>query len=83
MMTEKEQKNAEGFVCKYCDFTCFKKSNFDKHLLTRKHKIVTNDYEKMPKMPNHIYFAVKIVIKDIMFVTVYGIMKKNVFNFQF
>jgi len=43
MMTEKEQKTAEGFVCKYCDFTCFKKSNFDRHLLTRKHKIVTND----------------------------------------
>jgi hypothetical protein len=52
MITKKEQKNAEGLVCKHCDFICFKQSNFDKHLLTRKHKIVTNDYEKMPKMPN-------------------------------
>ena len=26
------------FYCKDCDFTCSKKSNWDKHLLTAKHK---------------------------------------------
>uniref|UniRef100_A0A6C0IIW0 C2H2-type domain-containing protein n=1 Tax=viral metagenome TaxID=1070528 RepID=A0A6C0IIW0_9ZZZZ len=52
MITEKEQKNADEFICKDCDFTCSKQSNFDKHLSTRKHKIVTNSYKKMPKMPN-------------------------------
>ncbi|NDA90081.1 MAG: hypothetical protein EBY20_04130 [Alphaproteobacteria bacterium] len=34
-------KNAEKFYCKCCDFKCSKKSNFDTHLLTRKH--ITND----------------------------------------
>jgi len=32
------QKNAETFLCAMCDFSCSKKSNFDSHLLTRKHK---------------------------------------------
>ena len=40
------QKNAKKFHCEKCDFICFKKSNYDKHLLTPKHKntdkILTN-----------------------------------------
>jgi hypothetical protein len=40
------QKNAKKFQCENCDFVCFKKSNYDKHLLTSKHqntdKILTN-----------------------------------------
>jgi hypothetical protein len=39
-------KNAEIFYCEICDFECRKKSNYDKHLLTRKHKIRTNSNEK-------------------------------------
>ena len=39
-------KNAEIFYCEKCDFECRKKSNYDKHLLTRKHKIRTNSNEK-------------------------------------
>ena len=35
---EKMPKNAEIFFCEYCDFKCCKKSNYDKHLLTSKHK---------------------------------------------
>lgn len=35
-------KNAVNFSCASCDFECFKKSNYDAHLLTRKHKILTN-----------------------------------------
>jgi hypothetical protein len=31
-------KNAEAFVCECCDFQCFKQSNYDKHITTRKHK---------------------------------------------
>jgi hypothetical protein len=37
MMTEKGAKNAEKFRCEKCDFKCSKKSNYDKHILTRKH----------------------------------------------
>lgn len=32
-------KNAEKFYCEKCNFTCSKKSNYDQHLLTRKHKM--------------------------------------------
>ena len=43
MMT---QKNAVFFTCEKCDFVCSKKSNFEKHLSTRKHK---NDDKKEQK----------------------------------
>ena len=43
MMT---QKNAENFICEKCHFVCSKKSNYEKHLLTRKHK---NDDKKEQK----------------------------------
>lgn len=32
------QKNAKSFYCEACDFKCIKKSNFNIHLLTAKHK---------------------------------------------
>ena len=35
-------KNAENYVCNVCNFRCSKKSNYDIHILTRKHKILTN-----------------------------------------
>jgi len=37
METHLMRKNAEIFVCKFCDFKCCKKSNFNTHLTTRKH----------------------------------------------
>ena len=43
MMT---QKNAEYFICEKCDFVCSKKSNYERHILTRKHK---NDDKKEQK----------------------------------
>jgi hypothetical protein len=46
MMTMMTQKNAENFICEKCDFVCSKKSNFEKHILTRKHK---NDDKKEQK----------------------------------
>ena len=35
-------KNAGKFICECCDFSCSKKSNYDKHLMTRKHLLRTN-----------------------------------------
>ena len=43
------QKNAKKFYCEKCDFTTSKKSDFDRHLLTRKHKMITNDNKKTQK----------------------------------
>ena len=55
--TEKCAKNAEIFTCEVCTFTCFKKSNWNTHIGTRKHQILTNTNKKMPKMPvpNKVY----------------------------
>lgn len=36
------KKNANIFYCEKCDFSCSKKSNFEKHLLTAKHKMEIN-----------------------------------------
>ena len=47
--------NAKIFICEKCNFKCFKQSNFDKHLLTEKHKRITTDYKKMPKNAEEYY----------------------------
>ena len=36
-------KNAEKYVCDICDFKCSKLSNYNKHLSTAKHKLMTID----------------------------------------
>ena len=49
MIQSKMPKNAEKYSCIKCKFSCSKKSNYDKHLLTAKHKMIHNDTNKMPK----------------------------------
>ena len=49
-MTKKEvPENANKFSCERCDFQCSKESNYNRHWMTRKHKIQTNTNEKVPK----------------------------------
>ena len=48
---EKTPKNAEEFKCVFCDFVCFKKSEYTRHLNTRKHKIRSSTNEKCQKTP--------------------------------
>uniref|UniRef100_A0A6C0E4J2 C2H2-type domain-containing protein n=1 Tax=viral metagenome TaxID=1070528 RepID=A0A6C0E4J2_9ZZZZ len=38
MSLKKVAENSEKFFCEKCDYSCSKKSDFNKHLLTRKHK---------------------------------------------
>jgi len=38
-MTEKNAENADKFVCQKCDFMCNKKSDWVRHISTRKHQI--------------------------------------------
>jgi hypothetical protein len=33
-----KKKNATNFICETCDFKCSKQSDWDRHILTRKHK---------------------------------------------
>ena len=48
---KKCQKNADFFLCEYCDFKCSKISNFNKHLSTDKHKRLIKTNKKCQKMP--------------------------------
>jgi hypothetical protein len=46
---EKDPKNADKFICESCDFKCCKESEFNRHVMTRKHKILIITNEKVPK----------------------------------
>lgn len=50
MSIKKMPKNAEKYYCKDCDFKCSKLSNYNQHLSTRKHKMLTN-VDKMLTSP--------------------------------
>jgi hypothetical protein len=41
MITKKEEKDDNTFICEICHFSCGKKFNYEKHLSTRKH--INND----------------------------------------
>ena len=43
MITEKMLKNAKNYECEVCNFKCSKKSNFNIHLSTVKHKRLQNN----------------------------------------
>jgi hypothetical protein len=53
MLTNKEQNHTKNFICEKCDFKCSKKSNYEKHLITRKHNLLTNLTKKEQKMPKY------------------------------
>jgi hypothetical protein len=42
--TKNEQNEPDIFVCEKCDYKCFKKSNYDRHLATDKHKWIHFGY---------------------------------------
>ena len=46
MITKNNAENASIFICEKCDFKCCKKSNYEKHLTTRKHQINDNELHK-------------------------------------
>jgi hypothetical protein len=42
MLINLTQKNSKYFECKSCDFKCCNKNDYNRHNLTRKHKMLTN-----------------------------------------
>ena len=46
MVTKNVPKNNKNFYCEECDYKCSKKSVYNKHLMTLKHKKRTNGYKK-------------------------------------
>jgi hypothetical protein len=62
MDNKKTPKNAEKYFCRFCDFKCCKKSDWDRHIIRPKHKKRENDNEngkndneKTPKNAKAIY----------------------------
>jgi len=49
MTNEKSSKKYENFCCKVCNYNTIRESQYNRHLSTRKHKILTNTNEKVPK----------------------------------
>jgi len=49
MATKKFQKSSEFFSCTVCDFNASRQSQYERHLLTRKHILATNSNKKVPK----------------------------------
>ena len=50
MLTKKSQKVLEKYFCKDCDYSTSYKKDFNKHLLTDKHKMLTNVDKELPKV---------------------------------
>ena len=46
MANEKTKKNPNIFCCEHCDFNTCNKKDYTRHLLTDKHKRLTNTNEK-------------------------------------
>ena len=43
MDNRKTPKNAKKFICEKCNFVCSKKSDYERHLFTAKHKRIIMD----------------------------------------
>ena len=45
MLTEKSHKIAHKYLCEKCNYKSSKKNDYEKHLLTIKHKNLHNTYK--------------------------------------
>ena len=55
MLTNLMPENAVFFECLTCDFKCCKKSNYSKHLLTLKHKMLTTTDTENAVKSSHLF----------------------------
>ena len=49
MITKKVPKSSKNFFCEICDYSTSRESQYNRHLMTPKHKMITNDNKKVPK----------------------------------
>jgi hypothetical protein len=52
MTYKKNPKNPNEFICEECNFKCCNKKDYNRHLSTRKHKLLTNTYNEVQKKPD-------------------------------
>jgi uncharacterized C2H2 Zn-finger protein len=50
--TNLTSKNTQFFECIFCDFLCSKKGDYNRHLLTKKHKMKQNETKDVKKSSN-------------------------------
>jgi len=53
MLTKQSQKIPKKYVCENCDYNTCNIKDYNKHLLTRKHKMLTNVDKTVPKNPEY------------------------------
>ena len=53
MLTKQSQKIPKKYVCENCDYNTCNIKDYNKHLLTRKHKMLTNVDKTVPKKPEY------------------------------
>ena len=51
MMTKKSQKNPKNYLCEKCNFASCNLKDYNRHLATAKHKMMTNDDPPTKKIP--------------------------------
>ena len=51
MMTKKSQKNPKNYLCEKCNFASCNLKDYNRHLATAKHKMMTNDDQQKKKTP--------------------------------
>jgi len=51
---QKTQKKPQKYLCEFCDYISCNKKDYTRHVLTDKHKILTNPNKKTPKTPKFI-----------------------------
>ena len=73
---KKTPKNAQIFICEICNFKCSKQSDYDRHILTLKHKNRTIRTKKTSE--NAKAYIYVIVENHIQLGTAYGITKSDV-----
>jgi len=54
MLTKMSQKIPKKFLCEYCDYNTSNVKDYNKHLLTRKHKMLTNVDKTVPENPEFV-----------------------------
>ena len=51
MANNNAEKRVKSFYCETCDYTTVRKYDFDRHLMTRKHKMAKNDESETNSIP--------------------------------
>jgi hypothetical protein len=58
MGNQKTAKKTPLFVCEVCDFKCSKQSDYERHLVTVKHKMVINGTNKTPNKGEQVFSCI-------------------------